>query len=73
MAIIFANLKGRKRFLLTRFWGKDISALDELIRVPHKIGPRTALGDNDMYLCGLCDTTIYHISNNSQAHVKGFQ
>ena len=63
MAIIFANLKGRTRFLITRFLGKDISALDELIRVPHKIGSRTTLGGNDMYLCGLYDTTIYQWVN----------
>ena len=63
MAIIFANLKGRTRFLTTRFWGKDISALDKLIRVLHKIGPRIALGGNDMYLCGLYDTTIYEWMN----------
>ena len=44
--------------------GKDISALDELIRVLHKIGPRTALGGNDMYLCGLYDTTIYQWMNH---------
>ena len=63
MAIIFANLKGRTRFLPTRFWGKDISALDKLIRVPYKIGPRIALGGNEMYLCGLYDTTIYQWVN----------
>ena len=63
MAIIFANLKGRTRFLTTRFWGKDISALDKLIRVLHKIGPRIALGGNDKYLCGLYDTTIYQWVN----------
>ena len=63
MAIIFANLKGRTRFLPTRFWGKDISALDKLIRVPYKIGPRIALGGNDMCLCGLYDTTIYEWMN----------
>ena len=63
MAIIFANLKGRTQFLPTRFWGKDISALDKLIRVPYKIGPRIALGGNDMCLCGLYDTTIYEWMN----------
>ena len=63
MTIIFANLQGRTRFLPTRFWGKDISALDKLIRVPYKIGPRIALGGNDMYLCGLYDTTIYEWMN----------
>ena len=35
--------------------GTDISALDELIRVPHIIGTRTALGGNDMSLCVLYD------------------
>ena len=59
MAIIFANLKGRTRFLPTRIWGKDISALDELIKVRHKIGPRTAFGGNDMSLGDLYHTIIY--------------
>ena len=63
MAIIFANVKGHTRFLTTRFWGKDISALDKLIRVLHKIGPRIALGGNDKYLCGLYDTAIYQWVN----------
>ena len=66
MAIIFANLKGRTRFLPTRFWGKDILALDKLIRVPYKIGPRIALGGNDMYLCGLYGTTIYEWINSAE-------
>ena len=42
-----------------QFWKADISALDELIRVLDIIGSRTALGCNDMLLCGLYETTIY--------------
>ena len=44
--------------------GKDISALDALIRVPQKIGSRTTLSGNDMYLCGLYDKTIYQWMNH---------
>ena len=61
------NLRKSKRSHATftfKVWGKDISALDELIRVPHKIGSRTTLGGNDMYLCGLYDTTIYQWMNH---------
>ena len=53
------NLRKSKRshtIFTYEFWGKDTSALDELIRVPYKIGPRTALGGNGMFLCGLYDT-----------------
>ena len=47
-----------------RFWKTDISALDELIRVLDIIGSRTALGCNDMSLCGLYDATIYQWINH---------
>ena len=58
MAIISQIWKVAQHFCLWT-WGTDISALDELIRVSHMIGSRTALGGNDMSLGGLYHTTIY--------------
>ena len=55
---LFKSKRSHTIFLYV-LWGSDISALDELIRVPYIIGSRTALGGNDMSLCVIYDTTIY--------------
>ena len=55
---IFESLKDCMQFQPTIFRGQ-ILIPDELIRVPHIIGSRTALVGNDMSLGGLCASTIY--------------
>ena len=50
---IFERSKDNHAISAYKIWGMDNSVLNELIRVPHMIGSRTALVGNDMSWSGL--------------------